>query len=300
MEKKSMGQFSGAWPALVTPFTDAGQVNVSVLRQLVDQLISRGIGGFYVCGSTGEGIYMSVAERKLVLETVVEQTNRRVPVIAHVGAVAAGDAAALARHAQEVAAEGVASIIPPLYTTTQSIHDYYRTIADAAPDLPLLTYIFGGPVDAVALMRSLMDIPTLAGGKYTGPNMFEFRRILDLGAGKWTLFSGMDEQCAFAAMFGASGCIGSSLNYHPGPYREIQQAVHSGALDQAVDLQLKVNLTTAAMMEVGYLGALKAVMAWLGFDCGRPRLPNLPLPAEKVPALEGRLRAVGFFELAKL
>jgi N-acetylneuraminate lyase len=217
-----MQKFHGAWPALATPFDDNNQVNTPVLRRLVDYLIGKGCDGFYVCGSTGEGIYMSSAERKLVLETVIEQSNRRVPIIAHVGCVAAGDAAALARHAQEAGADGVASIIPPLYTTTTAIHDYYAGIAAAAPNLPLLTYIFGGPVDAVGLMRALRDIPNLAGGKYTGPNMFEFRRIIDLGKGEWTLFSGMDEQCAFATMFGSSGAIGSSLNYHLGAYREMR------------------------------------------------------------------------------
>src|SRR5882757_6020492 len=106
-----MTKFSGAWPALVTPFTERNQVNVPVLRKLTDYLIGKRIGGFYVCGSTGEGIYMSVAERKLVLETVIEQTNRRVPVIAHVGTMVASDAAELAQHAQQAGADGVASII---------------------------------------------------------------------------------------------------------------------------------------------------------------------------------------------
>ncbi len=295
-----MRQFTGAWPALVTPFTDQDQINVPVLRRLVDYLISKGVGGFYVCGSTGEGVGMSVAERKLVLETVIEQNNRRVPVIAHVGAVAAGDAAALARHAQEAGADGVASIIPPLYNQVAAIHDYYAGLAAAAPDLPLLTYIFGGPADAVALMRALMDIPTLAGGKYTGPNMYEFRRIIDLGQGKWTLFSGMDEQCCFAAMFGASGCIGSSLNYHPGVYRTIQQLVAGGDLAQATQLQIETNRTTERMIDAGYLGSLKTVMQWLDFDCGQPRLPNLTLSPEKQTALRSALEGVGFFDLSAL
>lgn len=295
-----MRKFQGAWPALVTPFNDNNQVNIPMLRRLVDYLISKGSEGFYVCGSTGEGIYMATAERKLVLEMVIEQTNRRVPIIAHVGCVAAGDAAALARHAQEAGADGVASIIPPLYTTTASIHDYYATIAAAAPELPLLTYIFGGPVDAVGLMRALRDIPTLAGGKYTGPNMFEFRRIIDLGQGEWTLFSGMDEQCAFATMFGSSGCIGSSLNYHPGAYRAMRTAVHSGNHARAVELQLQVNLTTAVMFEHGYIGSLKTIMGWLGFDCGRPRLPNLALAKEREPGLREQLLAVGFMELVEM
>jgi N-acetylneuraminate lyase len=295
-----MQKFHGAWPALVTPFNDNNQVNLPILRRLVDYLISKGSEGFYVCGSTGEGIYMSTAERKLVLETVIEQTNRRVPIIAHVGCVAAGDAAALARHAQEAGADGVASIVPPLYTTTASIHDYYAGIAAAAPDLPLLTYIFGGPVDAVGLMGALLDIATLAGGKYTGPNMFEFRRIIDLGQGEWTLFSGMDEQCAFATMFGASGCIGSSLNYHPGAYRAMRGSVLNGNHARAVELQLQANRTTAVMFEHGYIGSLKAVMGWLGFDCGCPRLPNLALPSEHHQSLQSQLQAVGFYELAAM
>jgi N-acetylneuraminate lyase len=295
-----MAKFSGAWPALVTPFTQDNQINVPTLRRLVDFLISKGIGGFYVCGSTGEGIYMSVAERKQVLETVIEQVGGRLPVIAHVGCVAAGDAAALARHAQEAGADGVASIIPPLYQNTRSIHEYYAGLAKAAPDLPLLTYIFGGPADAVALMRALLDLPTLAGGKYTGPNMFEFRRLLELGKGDWTLFSGMDEQCVFAAMFGASGCIGSSLNYHAGVYREIGRAVHAGDHARGIELQLQANRTTAAMLDAGYLGALKTVMRWLDFDCGEPRLPNLALPNEQVAALRPHLEASGFFDLAAL
>jgi N-acetylneuraminate lyase len=67
-----------------------------------------------------------------------------------------------------------------------------------------------------------------------------------------------------------------------------------------VDLQLQVNLTTATMMEHGYLGSLKALMSWLGFDCGRPRLPNLALPVEGHASLRGQLEQVGFFELVEM
>lgn len=295
-----MTKFSGAWPALLTPFTASNQVNAPVLRKLVDYLIGKQIGGFYVCGSTGEGIYMSVAERKFVLETVIEQVNRRVPVIAHVGCVAAGDAADLAQHAQQAGADGVASIIPPLFNSTAGIYHYYAGLAKAAPNLPLLTYIFGGPSDAVGLMRALRDIPTLAGGKYTGPNMFEFRRIIDLGEEQWTVFSGMDEQCVFAAMFGASGSIGSSLNYHPGAYRDMAHSVQTGDFARGIALQRQANQTTALMMEVGFMSALKAVMQRLDFDCGQPRLPNLALPAESRPRLYAQLDAVGFMELVAL
>jgi N-acetylneuraminate lyase len=295
-----MQQFSGAWPALVTPFTQADEVNVPVVRRLVDYLVGKGIGGLYVCGSTGEGIYMTSAERKLVLETTIEQVNGRVPVIAHVGAVALPDATALARHAQAAGADGIASIIPPLYQSRQSVIDYFTALGAAAPETPLFTYIFGGPADAVALMQAMASIPTLAGSKYTGPNMFEFRRIVALGQGQWTVFSGMDEQCLFGAMFGASGNIGSTLNYIPGPYREIHAAVARGDQAVGIDLQLRANRITELMMQVGFMGALKAVMAHLDFDCGATRLPNASLPAEEWPALFAQLDAAGFRELTEM
>ena len=295
-----MSQFQGAWPALVTPFTANDRVNIPMVRRLVDYLIDRGSGGLYVCGSTGEGIYMTVGERKQVLETVVEQANRRVPVIAHVGAVAISDATTLAGHAQAVGADGIASIIPPLYNSVPSTVAYFTALGAAAPALPLLTYIFGGPADAAALMRALMGIPTLAGSKYTGPNMFEFRRIVELGKGEWTVFSGMDEQCAFAAMFGASGNIGSTLNYMVGLYAAIHTSVQQGNLGRAVELQLAANQITGAMIDVGFMGALKAVMTRLGFDCGACRLPNRTLTADQQTALFAQLDTLHIDALAQM
>ena len=82
-----MSMFEGAWPALATPFTARGDVNTEVLRRLVEYLIGKGIGGFYVCGTTGEGVGMTVDERKLVAETVIDQSAGRVPSIIHVGAI---------------------------------------------------------------------------------------------------------------------------------------------------------------------------------------------------------------------
>ncbi len=295
-----MKQFHGAWPALVTPFTENDKVNLPVLRRLVDYLVDKQIGGLYVCGSTGEGIYMTAAERQLVLEATIEQVNGRVPVIAHVGAVALPEATALAQHAQNVGADAIASIIPPLYKSTGSVVDYFTALGAAADTTPLLTYIFGGPTDAVALMQALMEIPTLAGSKYTGPNMFEFRRIVELGRDEWTVFSGMDEQCLFGSMFGASGNIGSTLNYIPGPYREIHCAVAQGEHGRGTDLQLRANRITELMMQVGFMGALKAVMAHLGFDCGVTRLPNAMLPREQWQPLFDQITAAGFTELAEM
>jgi len=88
---------------------------------VVDHLLAQGVDGFYLCGSTGEGIYMSVQEREQVAETVLEQVKKRVPVIVHVGAVATRDSVRLARHARQVGAAGVSSILPPVLRDPRGI-----------------------------------------------------------------------------------------------------------------------------------------------------------------------------------
>lgn len=300
-----MSMFQGAWPALLTPFTADDQVNVPVLRELTDYLIGKGIGGFYVCGSTGEGVYMTVDERKLVAETVIDQVAGRVPVVVHVGSMVARDAEALACHAQDAGADAIASIIPPQFAQVDSIYDYYQRLGAAAANMPLLTYIFGGPMDAVALMRKLMSIPTVAGSKYTGPNMHEFRMIVDLegeysGPYQWTVFSGMDEECFFASLFGAHGNIGSTLNYIPGVYREIHAARAAGDMDKGTDLQLRANEVTRILFSFGFMGAMKEVMSLIGFDCEQPRLPARPFDPARRGDLRKQLEAAGFADLAAM
>lgn len=295
-----MFNFSGAWPALVTPFTAEDQVNVVVLRELVEYLIDKGIGGFYVCGGTGEGLFMSPGERKVVTETVVDQVDGRVPVIAHIGSMIVSDAVQLAAHAQQVGVAGISSVIPPTFQQSESLYAYFARVGAAAPEVPLLTYVFGGPTDAVALMRELMTIPNVAGAKYTGPNMYEFREIVELREENWSIFSGMDEQCIYAAMQGACGNIGSTLNYIPGIYREMHSSYQGGNIANGHELQVRANQVTGLLFSFGFFGALKEVMRMLGFDCGKPRLPQLPFAEEKRDALQSELEAIDFFTVADM
>jgi len=297
----SFKSFHGAWPALITPATPEGDVNVPVLRDLTAHLLERGIGGLYVCGGTGEGVFMSVEERQLVTATVIEEVRGRVPVIVHVGSVATRDAVILARHARDLGADGVASILPPFGAGLASTYLHYETIARTVPELPFYPYLFGGQTDAVSLMRELRGrVSNLGGAKYTGPNMYDVHALIEMGDAGWTIFSGMDEQCVFATMFGAPGNIGSTLNVMPGVYREIHAACARGDLAKARDLQLQANRVTRVLHTFGFSGALREAMRMLGFDCGEPRLPNLPLAPAQRTALHAALDEAGFREATGL
>lgn len=296
-----MRSFGGTWPALITPSTPEGDVNVTVLRELTEYLLAKEVDGFYLCGSTGEGLFQSVEERKLVVEEVVDQVEGRAPIIVHVGCVATRDAVELADHAHQVGAAGVSSVLPPITESLQSTYLHYRSIAAAVPELSFFPYLYGGQTDAVTLMQELLQrIPNLAGAKYTGPNMYELKHLVDLGEGDWTIFSGMDEQCLFAAIFGASANIGSTLNFMPGVYREIRKSYERDDLARAQELQIQANRVISVLHSFGFPGALREMMRLVGFDCGQPRLPNPPLPEEKKEQLREALAAVDYEELTAM
>jgi N-acetylneuraminate lyase len=301
-----MQKFTGIWPALITPSNPDNSVNVPALRSLVDYLLDKRVNGFYVGGTTGEGIFMPVEQRRILAETVLKQVNGRVPVMLHVGATAADDAVMLAKHAHEHGASAISSIIPPLYKQPESIVAYYETLAAVTPELPFLVYILLPDFDAYTLVERLMHIPNLGGTKYTGSNMYEFSRIqalgnAHLGAERWTMLSGMDEQCVYAAMLGATGAIGSTLNVMPGVYRQMHAHVNSGDFAAAHTLQVRANKVTETLFKHNFNSALRAVLSDLiGADVGPARLPALPMTAEQQQALAGKIAQTDFAELAQL
>ncbi len=295
-----MPAFHGVWPALVTPFTADNRVNVPVLKDLVAYLLEKHVDGFYVGGTTGEGLFLSVEERQLVVETVIREIGGQVPVIVHVGCTALVDAIVLARHARACGAVGVSSIVPPLFNDMESLVAYFQAIAAAVPELPVFPYFLSQNINPLALMRRLLPIANVAGTKYTGPDMHEFRQIVELGGEQWTVFSGMDEVCVFAAMMGASGNIGSTLNLMPGVYRQIGADVRHGDLAAAHALQLRANRVTALLAETNLMGGLKAALGFLGLDCGGLRLPRFPMTPEQAAGLREALETAGFFALVAM
>ena len=287
-------------PALVTPFGTDGSVNESAIRELVAHHISKKVDGFYLCGTTGQGLYLSSTERKLVVETVIDQVDEKVPVIVHVGSVGLRKASDLASHAVAAGAAAISSIIPPTYTTLDGIAAYFQGLSEAAPQLPLLPYFMGAPTSPVTVMERLSFIPNLAGTKYTEPNMYEMTRIIEMGKDPWSVFSGMDEQCVFAAMCGADGAIGSSANIMPEGYRKIRLLVTEDKHREAYELQKRTNRIITTLISYGYPGALRAALSLMGFDCGDPRLPELPFDRSKLDQLGTDLEAAGFGELTSM
>jgi len=278
---------SGVIPALLTPFSDDGEVDAHALRELTEYLVQKKVNGLYVCGSTGEGLLMTEAERCAVAGVVVQQVGGRVPVIVHVGALATRTSELLAGHAAETGADAVASV-PPFYYPVggREIAIHYRRIARAA-GLPL--YLYNIP-DAThvslgtELVRELAQEGTAAGIKYTSYNQLGFREIIEACDESFNVLAGPDEMLLPFLLMGAHGGIGTTYNLMPDLFLELYSAWNRGDVDRARSIQFKIDRVIPIIGKYGVIPAVKAAMRLHGVDCGRPRAvsyTHLTLPTNR-------------------
>jgi N-acetylneuraminate lyase len=297
-----MLKLTGIMPALLTPFDKEGEVNLTVLRDLIEFHLASGVSGFYILGSTGEGLLLSEAERRLVAETVVAQVKGRVPVVVHVGALTTRLACDLAAHAERAGADATSSI-PPIYyhVGVEGVKQHYQAIA-AASSLPFYIYNIPGTtgVDVtVDMVQDLMTgLPTLRGIKYTSYDFRRMRQIIELDGGSLNVMSGPDEMMVAAQAMGADGAIGTTLNILPRLFAQIYETFHAGDMATAQELQAKVNWVINLFLQLPTLSAVKEIMRLIGFDCGSARRPNLPLTTEQQGWLREGLEEIGFFQFA--
>ncbi len=285
----------GILPALLTPFTEQGQVNTEALRTLTKYLIGQGVHGFFVTGGTGEGVLLDPDERKLVLETVLDEVNGQVPVIAHVGALATRTAADLAAHAASAGATAIAAV-PPFYfgVDTLALQAHYRLIAEAASGLPLWVYHIPGATGVnltPEVLATLLEIDQVHGIKYSSHNFYQMRTMIEMTAERdFSVLSGPDEMCLPALTMGAHGAIGATYNLIPRHFVELYDAYQAGDLERAQELQYAANRVIHALLATPMFAGLKLLVSdVIGIDCGVPRRPLPPLTPEQAASLRAAM-----------
>lgn len=161
----------GAIAATVTPFTeDAAALDLEAFGPLVAFLAEGGIDGVLACGTTGEGVLLSTAERRATVERFLEVRPQGFQVAVHAGAQTTAETVELSAHAAEVDADAVAVIAPPYFPLDEAeLLAHYRAAAQACAPLPLYVYEFAGrsgyPIPVRVVERLREEAPNLAGMK---------------------------------------------------------------------------------------------------------------------------------------
>lgn len=274
-------QFEGINPAMFTPLTDdGGAISPDRVKRLLEFLLPQGISGLFVCGSTGEGVLMSPAEREQVAEIVLAEVAGQIPVMVHVGAAATRDSVRLAKHAEAHGAASVSSIPPfPFKISNASVYEHWRQIG-AATDLPLWIYyipaMVGFRTDGSDLSQ-LLAIPNLVGLKFTDTDFYVMRNLIDLSEGKLRILSGPDQLCLPAQVMGATGAIGSTYNWMAPLYVKLFRAWQQRDLETARQCQYQANSFIRLIHAYELIAGQKVIMEYLGVPVGPTRHPIQPV-----------------------
>jgi len=299
-------RLQGLIAATYTPMDDQGRLNLGPVRPTVDRLIGEGITGLYVCGSTGEGMSLTGAERREVVEAFTEAAAGRVPVIAQVGHNSVVEAAELAAHAQQAGVDVVSATAPSYFkvTSVEQLVDCMAEIAAGAPRLPFYYYhipaLTGAALDMPTFLQLAGErIANLAGLKYTSPTVHEYQACLELGSGQYDILWGCDEMLLSAWVAGARGAVGSTYNIAAPLYKRIIEAFEAGDLDEARRLQGLSVTMIRTIARWPFHSAMKEILGMIGPPCGRCRLPQPRLADDQIAELRGSLQQIGFFDWAR-
>ena len=296
-------QLTGLVAATFTPMQKDGSLHLDAIPPVVEHLIRWKVAGLYVVGSTGEGVSLTSAERKMAVETFVRAAGDRIPIIVQVGHNSVAEACDMAAHAEQIGAAAV-SATPPSYFKPATAERLVRTmaeIASAAPTRPFYYYHIPHVTGVRIGMLDFLDgassaIPTLAGIKFTSPAFDEMLACLQFRSGAFEILSGFDEMLLSALAIGVKGAVGSTYNFAAPVYGRILDAVARCALDEARLWQSRAVAMIRCVVKHDGLAGQKAVMKMLGYDCGPTRLPLAQLDDKQFDAMRKELQSLGFFQ----
>ncbi len=253
----------GILPALVTPFTDDGKnVDEERLRALVNHCLEQGVHGVVPCGTTGEFTNMATEEKKLAIKIVVDEVNGRVPVVAGTGASGTDQALEMTRYAKDVGATA-ALIVTPFYMkpADRGIYEHYSTIANEV-DLPIILYNIpqctGLPLPW-QMVEDLAQIPNIIGVKDSSGQLSFILAVLEKVRDKINVLCGHDEVVLAGLAAGCSGAILASANVIPDIWVKMYNHMKKGELQQARELQYKVQKIARIIVGSGAVGTKEAL-----------------------------------------
>ena len=274
---KDITKYQGIFPAFYACYDAEGGINPEAVRALTRWFIEKGVKGVYVGGSSGECIYQSKEERKVVLENVMAEAKGKLTVIAHVACNNTADSQELAAHAESLGVDAIASI-PPIYfhLPPYAIAKYWNDISAAAPNTDFIIYNIpqlAGVALSVPLLKEMLKNPRCIGVKNSSMPTQDIQMWRDEGA---IVFNGPDEQLISGLVMGAVGGIGGTYGAMPELYVKLFECVKSGDMATALEIQNDCCRIIYKLCSGhgNMYGMIKEVLRKMGCpDCGSVRAP---------------------------
>ena len=291
-------KFQGVFPAFYACYEEDGSVSPARTRALAKYLLNKGVKGLYVGGSSGECIYQSVEERKTILENVMAEVGGKMTIIAHVACNNTADSQELARHAESLGVDAIASI-PPIYfhLPPYGIAQYWNDISAAAPNTDFIIYNIpqlAGVALNVPLLQEMRKNPRCIGVKNSSMPTQDIQMWKDEGGADFVVMNGPDEQFISGLAMGATGGIGGTYAVMPELFLKVWDLYQAGEMKLAAEIQNEICRIIYKMCGAkGNLYAvMKAILKKHGVELGSVRKPLPALVEEDMPIVEAASKMI--------
>ena len=286
----------GVMPAPIVPFKEDGEVDEKKLKEYIIWLIEKGVHTLYPLGSFGAGPIMNVEERKRCAEIIVEAADGRVPIICHIGTPNTRDSVDLAKHAEKIGMDAVASVPPTYYLhVPETIKAYYQDLIDAV-SIPVMAYNYPRAVGygiSPDLLAELAEMG-LAGIKDSSLDLVYLTRAMyTVKRPDFIWVNGTAPLMFPAVMMGAVACTAGTANSFPEFTISLWDAIQAKEFEKAAELQKKVTrLVGLQAISIDIIGVYE-ILRMRGLDFGYPRPPLKLLTEEQRARLKTGLMELG-------
>ena len=242
---RDLSKYKGVIPAFYACYDENGNISPEGVQSLTRYFVEKGVKGVYVNGSSGECIYQSVEDRKIVLENVMKAADGKLTVINHVACNNTKDSMELAKHAQSLGVDAIAAI-PPIYfrLPEHAIAKYWNDISSAAPDTDFVIYNIpqlAGVALTMGLFAEMRKNPKVIGVKNSSMPVQDIQMFKQAAGEDYIVFNGPDEQFISGLAIGAEGGIGGTYGAMPELFLKLADLVKANDLETARKLQYTVN-----------------------------------------------------------
>ncbi|WP_371568236.1 4-hydroxy-tetrahydrodipicolinate synthase [Streptomyces canus] len=271
--------FGRALCAMITPFDEAGALDLDGAQGLADHLVREGCDGLVLSGTTGESPTTTDAEKAALVAAVREAVGERASVVAGVGTFDTRHTVELTLAAEKAGADGVL-VVSPYYSRPpqDALEAHFREIADAS-GLPVMLYDIPGRtgtrIEPETMIR-LAEHPRIVAVKDCSYDLLGTQKVLNRT--ELAYYAGCDEHILALYAVGAAGYVSTVANVVPAQLRAILDMFEAGDTPVSARLQQRATPLIEAMMSAGLPGTVtaKALLNALGLPAGPVRAPLRP------------------------
>lgn len=298
-------KLAGLIAAPFTPMYPNGEINSGIIEQYHRVLVSNGVVGAFINGSSGEGVSTTSHEKLIVAEAWAKASSgSSLMVISHLGGTSLRECIELARESERMGLYAV-SVTSPSYfkpANVKMLAEFFIRVAESVPKTPIYYYhipvLTGGFFNMIDFVREVAPrVPNFAGIKFTHEDFMDFLSCLNYDNGRYDMLWGRDENFLSALVLGARGAVGSTYNYAAPLYHKLIEAFDRNDLITARAMQQKSIDMITLLGKYGGIATGKAYMRLIGLDCGEFRLPVRNMSEADYQAFVKDVRGLGMDDL---